>query len=227
MIGSGMSTLPLVNVDTYSEELRDESGFRGDRASRRAFDTFVRDWRDRVSTIVEHDPLPGKSEEKLSKKKLDRAMRSGSSLEAGLVHTAIEEFSVELADVIRCFLKLDDWRDTQRIVIGGGSAVAASARSSRGGRRCSSRARATRSSWTPTSLRPRRSRAGRRDASWPVRGPSRGANAMTRGGHRRSRTSARRTVRSRDRSRARPDGLPRGRPRSLALCRRQASPEAQ
>jgi hypothetical protein len=120
VIDSGMSSLPLVTVDTYSEELRDESGFRGDRASRRAFDTIVRDWRDRVCAIVEHDPLPGRSDKKLSKKKLDRAMRSGSSLEAGLVHTAIEEFSVELADVIRCFLKLDDWRDTQRIVIGGG-----------------------------------------------------------------------------------------------------------
>ena len=120
MIGSGMSNLPLVTVDSYSEELRDESGFRGDRASRRAFDTIVRDWRDRVCAIVEHDPLPGRSDKKLSKKKLDRAMRSGAALEAGLVHTAIEEFSVELADVIRCFLKLDDWRDTQRIVIGGG-----------------------------------------------------------------------------------------------------------
>jgi hypothetical protein len=120
MISSGLSKLPLVTVDTYSEELRDESGFRGDRASRRAFDTIVRDWRDRVCAIVEHDPLPGSSDKKLSKKKLDRAMRSGSSLEAGLVHTAIEEFSVELAEVIGCFLKLDDWRDTQQIVIGGG-----------------------------------------------------------------------------------------------------------
>lgn len=120
MIGSGMSKLPLVTVDTYSEELRDEHGFRGDRASRRAFDTIVRDWRDRVCAIVAHDPLPGPSDKKLSKKKLDRALRSGSALEAGLVHTAIEEFSAELADVLRCFLKLDEWRDTQRIVIGGG-----------------------------------------------------------------------------------------------------------
>jgi hypothetical protein len=120
MIGSGMSKLPLVTVDTYSEELRDENGFRGDRASRRAFDAIIRDWRDRVCAIVEQDPLPGGSDKKLSKKKLDRALRYGSALEAGLVHTAIEEFSLELADVIRCFLQLDDWRGTQRIVIGGG-----------------------------------------------------------------------------------------------------------
>jgi hypothetical protein len=120
MIGSGTSKLPLVNVDSYSADLRDEGGFRGDRASRSAFDTIVRDWRDRVHDIVEHDPLPGSSDKKLSKKKLDRAMRSGSSLEAGLIHTAIEEFSVELADVLQCFLKLDDWQGTERIVVGGG-----------------------------------------------------------------------------------------------------------
>lgn len=120
MIGSGMSRLPLVTVDTYSEDLRDEGGFRGDRASRRAFDTIVRDWRDRVHAIVEQDPLPGRPDRKLSKKKLDRAMTAGSALEAGLLHTAIEEFSAELAEVIGCFLELEGWRDTERIVVGGG-----------------------------------------------------------------------------------------------------------
>jgi hypothetical protein len=39
---------------------------------------------------------------------------------AGIIHGAIEEFSQELALVIRRFLKLKEWKDTERLVIGGG-----------------------------------------------------------------------------------------------------------
>jgi hypothetical protein len=40
--------LPAVTVDTYNEELRDDDGFVGDRASRRAFRAILADWRDRL-----------------------------------------------------------------------------------------------------------------------------------------------------------------------------------
>ncbi|MDX2092762.1 MAG: hypothetical protein SFX73_33155 [Kofleriaceae bacterium] len=95
---SGASTLPLVHVDTHSEELKDDDGFIGDRANRRAFNTILQDWRDRVRAIVEDDPL-SEREGALSKKRLDRVHAKGDALAAGLMHTAIEEFSGELADI--------------------------------------------------------------------------------------------------------------------------------
>jgi hypothetical protein len=39
---------------------------------------------------------------------------------AGVVQGAVEDFAQELALVIRRFLKLKAWRDTERIVMGGG-----------------------------------------------------------------------------------------------------------
>jgi hypothetical protein len=117
---SGSSTLPLVEIDTYNEELRDPEGFIGDRATRRAFHAILRDWRERIHAIVENDPLGDEPGPSPGKKKLDRVLRSGESLAAGVLHTAIEEFANELADVTLRFLPLKDWQDTQRIVVGGG-----------------------------------------------------------------------------------------------------------
>jgi hypothetical protein len=116
---SGATKLPLVTVDTHSSELRDGGGFLGDRASRRAFRAILDDWRERIHEIVEHDPLADMGG-RLTKKRLDRIFATGSSLAAGLLHTAIEEFAAELAEVALRFLELDDWRDTERIVVGGG-----------------------------------------------------------------------------------------------------------
>lgn len=117
---SGATKLPLVNVDTHSSELRDEEGYLGDRASRRAFRAILGDWRNRIEDIVQHDPF-ATTGGKLSKKRLDRLFATGSSLSAGVLHTAIEEFAVELADVTRCFLERDEhWKGTERIVVGGG-----------------------------------------------------------------------------------------------------------
>ncbi len=48
--------LPSVTVDTYNEELRDEEGFVGDRASGRAFRAILDDWRERIAQHGE-DPL--------------------------------------------------------------------------------------------------------------------------------------------------------------------------
>jgi hypothetical protein len=46
--------------------------------------------------------------------------REGDPEAAGVVQSAIEDFAQELALVIRRFLKLKAWRDTERIVVGGG-----------------------------------------------------------------------------------------------------------
>ena len=51
-LAHGGRMLPAVTVDTYNEELRDEEGFVGDRASRRAFRAILADWRERLGDSV-------------------------------------------------------------------------------------------------------------------------------------------------------------------------------
>jgi hypothetical protein len=65
--------LPAVTVDTYNEELRDDDGFVGDRASRRAFRAILADWRDRLK---EHgdDPFGDLPMEEITKSKLDKLL---------------------------------------------------------------------------------------------------------------------------------------------------------
>ena len=61
------------------------------------------------------------SQPEIGKKKLDEPCSpKGEPEAAGLVHGAIEEFAQELAYVIRRFLRPKAWRDTERIVVGGG-----------------------------------------------------------------------------------------------------------
>jgi predicted NBD/HSP70 family sugar kinase len=120
LLMNGSPTLPLVDVDTYNEELRDSEGFIGDRASHRAFRAILDEWRERMRELGEDDPLGEKPTEDIPKKKLDRVLRAGDPLAAGLVHTAIENFATELATVIGRFLHLKSWHGTERIVVGGG-----------------------------------------------------------------------------------------------------------
>ncbi len=108
-----------ITIDTYNADLRDLHGFVGDRASKRAFQGILDDWRDRLRKVGE-DPLGKESTQKLGKKKLDRVLTDGDPEAAAVVHAAIEEFAQELTGVIRRFLRLKTWRDTQRVVIGGG-----------------------------------------------------------------------------------------------------------
>lgn len=117
---NGASRLALVDVDTYNEELRTSEGFIGDRASNRAFRAILDEWRERLRDLGEEDPLGEKPAKEIPKKKLDRVLREGDPLAAGLVHTAIEDFANELATVTIRFLRLKQWKDTERIVVGGG-----------------------------------------------------------------------------------------------------------
>ncbi|MBV8397951.1 MAG: ROK family protein [Acetobacteraceae bacterium] len=111
--------MPAVTVDTYNEELRDEEGFVGDRASRRAFRAILADWRDKLKDQGD-DPFDGAPIETISKSKLDKLLAGDDPVLAGLVHTVVEEFANELAVVVRRFLRLPSWNDTERIVLGGG-----------------------------------------------------------------------------------------------------------
>jgi hypothetical protein len=119
VLSHGGRVLPAVTVDTYNEELRDDNGFVGDRASGRAFRAIFEDWRDRLRAQGE-DPFGDTPTREISKSRLDKVLAGDDPLAAGLVHTAVEEYAVELATVVRRFLRLKDWHGTERIVIGGG-----------------------------------------------------------------------------------------------------------
>ncbi|MGE0022421.1 MAG: ROK family protein [Hyphomicrobium sp.] len=115
----GAKQLPSVEIDSYNLEIRDEEGFVGDRASRAAFANIIEEWREPLRKIGA-DPLGDQPTEDVSKQELDAILKDGDPEAAGLVHSAIEAFAKELERVIRRFLKVASWRDTEAIVIGGG-----------------------------------------------------------------------------------------------------------
>jgi predicted NBD/HSP70 family sugar kinase len=116
----GAAQLPTVVLDSYNVEIKDSNGdFIGDRASNRAFRATLEEWRKAVRKIGE-DPIGDEPSTDIAKKKLDKAL-AGEDLEAaGIVLGTIEDFAQALAQVIRRFLKLKDWKNTERIVLGGG-----------------------------------------------------------------------------------------------------------
>jgi hypothetical protein len=115
----GASRLPAVEVDSYNIELKDDEGFIGDRASKGAFRDLIENWRKSVRKAGE-DPFGDEPSDTIPKKTLDALLTKGEPEAGGIVHGAIEDFSQELALVIRRYLKTKGWKDTERIVIGGG-----------------------------------------------------------------------------------------------------------
>jgi len=115
----GALRLPSVDVDSYNVELKDDEGLIGDRASKGAFRNIIENWRAELRKVGV-DPLGDDASEELSKKKLDEILERGDTEAAGIIHGAIEEFSQEFALIIRRFLKLKEWKNTECLVIGGG-----------------------------------------------------------------------------------------------------------
>jgi hypothetical protein len=115
----GGHRLPSVVVDSYNVELKDSEGFIGDRASRGAFRELIDNIR-KTLRKGDDDPLGDKDSDELSKSELDEMLTRGEPEAAGIVHGAVEDFSQNFADIIQRFMKLKDWKDTERICIGGG-----------------------------------------------------------------------------------------------------------
>jgi predicted NBD/HSP70 family sugar kinase len=115
----GAARLPSVEVDCYNIELKDDEGFIGDNANKSAFRALLENWRKPLRKAGD-DPFGEEASEDISWKKLDSLLAEGDAEAAGVLQGAIEDFSQELALVIRRFLKLKSWRDTERIVVGGG-----------------------------------------------------------------------------------------------------------
>jgi predicted NBD/HSP70 family sugar kinase len=119
VVTHGAARLPAVDLDSYNLELKDDEGFIGDRASKVAFRRIIENWRKPLRKAG-HDPFGDEPSEDISKKTLDALLSDGDLEAAGILQGAIEDFAQELALVIRRFLALKAWRDTERIVIGGG-----------------------------------------------------------------------------------------------------------
>jgi hypothetical protein len=115
----GTSRLPRVDVDGYNLELKDDKGFLGDRASKKALYALLDKWRKPLAK-ERKDPFGDRASQEIGKSELDDALANGDSESAGVVHAVIEDFAQELAFIIGKFLKEKTWRDTERIVIGGG-----------------------------------------------------------------------------------------------------------
>ena len=115
----GATRLPSATVESYNVEVKDDDGFVGDRANKAAFRDLLEKWR-KVMRKGGEDPLGDKDTDAIAKKRLDELLVAGEPEAAGVVQSAIEEFAQELVAVIKRFLKLKAWRDTERLVIGGG-----------------------------------------------------------------------------------------------------------
>lgn len=119
LLAHGAAQLSNVVIDAYNADLRSAEGFVGDRASKRAFQSILDDWRARLSKTGD-DPLGDTASEDISKKQLDKLLTEGDPEAAGMIHSTVEEFAQEFTAVIRRFLRLKEWKDTERIVVGGG-----------------------------------------------------------------------------------------------------------
>lgn len=115
----GAQRLPSVDVDSYSVELEDEEGFSGDKANKGAFVHILDELR-RPLRESGADPLGSKPSAQISRKKLGALLVEGDPDEAAVVQSAVEQFAQQLQAVIRRFLKLKSWHETECIVVGGG-----------------------------------------------------------------------------------------------------------
>src|SRR5262249_37060994 len=117
-LSHGARRLPRVEVLSYNVELKDENGFVGDRASKRAFRQFIDEWRKPLRRIGQ-DPFGNEQSSKIAKIRLDDMLANGNVESAGVVQGAIESFARELAGVLRRFLGLEEWKAAERIMFGG------------------------------------------------------------------------------------------------------------
>ncbi len=116
--GHGAVRLPSVEVDGYNAQLRDDDGFVGDRARRAAFFEGFDKWRS-IAASAGKD-LFSEPTTDISKRSLDKMFLEGNVRGQAVMLSAIEEFAHNLAAVTRRLLRTKEWRDTERIAIGGG-----------------------------------------------------------------------------------------------------------
>jgi hypothetical protein len=115
----GSARLPLVDVEIYNIEFRENRRFVGDRANKQALLDIVHKHR-KLARKNGRDPFGKLPDDEVNKKVLTRVLRKGGHLAIGVVHAAVDEFAERLVEVVRRYLKLPEWKRVERIVIGGG-----------------------------------------------------------------------------------------------------------
>lgn len=115
----GADELPCVRVESYNLEIRDGKGYIGDRASGRAFRALLDKVQDEAGDMAE-DALGDVRAAELKKKEWDRLLTEGDADQAAIIHSAVEEFSQNLAAVVRRYLDHKSWKKVSRVVVGGG-----------------------------------------------------------------------------------------------------------
>ena len=117
--GHGSTRLSQVDILSYNIELKDNGGFLGDRASKKALAQILEKARKPLKKEG-RDPFDERPSDEIGKKELDLALEKGDAETAGLIHSVVEEFSQELAFVVQRLLKEKNWKDVERIAVGGG-----------------------------------------------------------------------------------------------------------
>lgn len=116
----GLAMLPAVRLDSYNSMAKDKDGFIGDRANKKVYQELVENWR-AIFTKADADPFPRSPKGAvISKSTLDELLLGGDFKQKGVLLSAIDDFGKALAGVVREYLKQKAWRNTDRIVIGGG-----------------------------------------------------------------------------------------------------------
>lgn len=119
LLTHGADELPSVTVDGYNIELRSADGFLGDKANKYAFQEKLEAWRRRVRKGGD-DPLGKTPTGDLSKKDIDALLKGDDKEAAALIMGAVDDFAGELAAVLDKLLHQKTWKNTERVVVGGG-----------------------------------------------------------------------------------------------------------
>ena len=115
----GALTLPTARVDSYNLDITYEGQRLAAHTNKRALKAAVERWR-RTARLSGDDPFGKRHSMKIAKKELDAALASDDCQARCIVLGAIQEFAASLALLVERFLLVRGWRDTERIVVGGG-----------------------------------------------------------------------------------------------------------
>ena len=116
----GGARLPAVEVDSYNLEIKDDEGFLGDRATKGAFREILENWRKPLRKNGERSVRRGSQRRASAKKRSTACWPKASRKPPAWCKARSRSSPRSLRWSSAAYLKLKAWRDTERIVIGGG-----------------------------------------------------------------------------------------------------------
>ena len=116
--GHGGRELARVIVDSYGEDVLTKDGYFGELVSNGAFKKLVANLRNELSEGA-GDPIESEPPE-LTRRRIDKLLKEGDAASAGVILSVVEQFAQNIALVVKSLFKLKNWRDVERIVVGGG-----------------------------------------------------------------------------------------------------------